>query len=213
MKTAIIATALGAGMLFGVSAEPKPLRVTGKVKCAEKVPWPSGAIARVAIVDLDKNGAPGAVLVESTVEALGKEAPEFELQLPRRVSRTVGITVRLTDAEGQLRWVTETPYLLAPSARSRGLEIVVSRAKGTDALSRVTRSIQFECEGSLFKAEIKGDLARVELPHQRVELPRLWSASGAEYRNGGTALRVEGNAVRFDVAGKHYRTCAVVAER
>ncbi|MFD3189059.1 META domain-containing protein [Sedimentitalea sp. HM32M-2] len=109
--------------------------VTGQIAYPQRIALPPGSIARVRVSDVSRADAAASVVAET--EIAGQQVPiAFRLSLPAdRLNRHrgYGLSASIHDAQGRLRWISDTAIPIDPAQAEIDLGVVMLVQVGADA--------------------------------------------------------------------------------
>lgn len=111
------------------------IAVTGSITYRERIALTPGTIATISLQDVSLADAPAEVVAEQIIELDDQQVPiPFELRAEAAdldPDHTYAVRATLTDADGALRWTTDTVYPVDPAQPATDLgELVMVRATG-----------------------------------------------------------------------------------
>lgn len=117
------------------SEEAGMIAVTGSITYRERIALTPGTIATISLQDVSLADAPAEVVAEQIIELDDQQVPiPFELRAEAAdldPDHTYAVRATLTDADGALRWTTDTVYPVDPAQPATDLgELVMVRATG-----------------------------------------------------------------------------------
>jgi putative lipoprotein len=199
---AVLAATGCAGLMEAPTA---PGRLTGVVTYRDPVPLPSGAVVRVALVELTGQESDAQVRSEETIRPSGQVPVRFLLAYEPTAAdpaRRHGVRASITDGGGQVLWETLEPMAVRLHEEPGPLEVIVYRvgAAGRTAWA-------YQCGDRLVEASFQPEEVILRIAERTLALPRVPAASGAKYGAGATTFWSKGEEAVLEVDGVSYGTC------
>lgn len=243
MKHFAIAILLGTSALAGCTAQgdventngteaaDEQMQITGSVAYRERIALRPGGMVQVTLNDISLADAPSTVIAQQDIKLTGQQVPiAFTLNVdpddlqPRRRYSVRGT---ITDADGNLRWTTDTATIVEAGGGDQDLGTLMmvavggnSGSNGNDsALMNMTR---FTCGTAsvqaLFPNERAQAVARPEEKQLKLsvdgvsyQLDPVRAASGAKYEGGSNNGKVmfwdKGDKAMLSIGNKSYPEC------
>jgi hypothetical protein len=161
--------------------------------------------------DLSRTDVAEAIVAYQDTEPSGRKWSDFLLQIPANLidpGRSYGLSARITDSQDRLLQTTDRVQPLSPNAPG-AVELVVRRPDRLPSAPSAarTRTLNFDCQGLTVTVHVEKDRARLVLPDRTLVLDRVQGEAEQEYGQAGAKLRIVGDALFLELAGKVYRDC------
>lgn len=205
LPTGLAAAAVLATLPFAAPAranEPGMITVTGQIGYRQRIALLPGSTATVTVSDVSRADAPAEVLAESAIAA--KQVPiPFSLEVPtEKMSDRGRYALRATihDAEGALRWTTDTHIPIDPAMAVNDLGLLtlvqVARAPAPTEATYV-------CGDRIVSARFSPNALELVIDGETRNLAPARSASGARYaaEDGTLAFWDKGDTALLQTGG------------
>lgn len=201
LPTGLAAAVVLAALSFAAPAranEPGMITVTGQIGYRQRIALLPGSTATVTVSDVSRADAPAEVLAETAIAA--KQVPiPFSLEVPTENMSDRGryaLRATIHDAEGALRWTTDTHIPIDPAMAVNDLGLLTLVQVAPTAATYV-------CGDRIVSARFSPNALELVIDGETRNLAPARSASGARYaaEDGTLAFWDKGDTALLQTGG------------